>query len=378
MKPPRIFARGKYFYTGHYLSGKPNEVERSTRIPLDIEPSDNPDWWKRSKHRAKLQSLLKDIAFEREAGARGLGYEKPKDVPTLDELLSEFNAANAIERDRARAPATLVHRRNAVDFLKRSVQKEWHILDRGAILELRRTAKAELAPATIRGYFTVLKMLFEFAVREEYIRSNPFHGVTVGVPQHTPKTVTLESEQALFRFLYDARKPMFDQVLFERLTGIRSQDVCGLKWSMFSDVLRYHNAKAHRDEEFPLSAPVRALLASIERRGEYVFAYRQRRTVSYYLQRAASFGAPKITTHQMKRSYLQEVARTEPDERTFQALAHHAATVNKVAVEHYSGRDMRLMLTALDRAQHHWLTFLDELFARKPVPGSYVFANKKH
>lgn len=378
MKAPRIYARGGFFWVRYFLSGRKNEVRKSTGLQLDVEPGDSPDWWKRSRHRPKLLALLKDIEFSREAQGRGYEVEERKAVPTLEELLAEFNETNAIERDRERSKATLVHRGNAVQFFKKHLRGEWYAVDRAMVLALRKAAKAHLSPASLRGYFVVLKMLFAYAVREEYVRSNPFEGVTVSVPKRAPARIEPGDEQSLFRFLYHARRPLFDQVMFQRLTGLRAGDVCALECGAVKDgVLIYQNSKAHREEEVPLSAAAILLLSKIPPRPQ-LFAYRNRRTVGYYLERASVFaGTPHIRTHQLKRSYLQELARVKPDERTFDALAHHAAKSNQVAVDHYSGQDKELMLEALEGAQAPWLAFLTKLFQEEPKGGKYAFANKQ-
>ncbi|HEY3875070.1 MAG TPA: phage integrase SAM-like domain-containing protein [Candidatus Kapabacteria bacterium] len=382
MKSPRLFVRGKYFWLGYYEPGRKNELRRPTGLAVDIPAKHShldKDWWKKSKHRQKLASILKDIEFERDMKERGYKVEASKRTPEFLELFEQFNEANAVERDRERSKATLRHRKNAVDFFRKALgQTEWDRIDRPFVLELRAKAKATKSPYTIRGYFVVLKMLFEYAVREAYIQSNPFAGVTVTVPKIKPQKVSMEEQFALFRFLYNEKIELFEHILFERLTGIRGQDICDLTWdNAHDDDLVYYNAKGRRWETIPLSKAAKYLLGKIPHRSKYIFAYRALKTVGYYLQRAASFGAPRSRTHQMKRSFLQELLKVSPDGITMQALAHHSPTVNKVVVEHYTGKDRELMASALDSAQKELFSFIVELYSHIPQSHGYPFANPK-
>jgi integrase len=388
VKPPRIYARGDYFWIRYYLPGQKNEVRESTQIPLDPgikipEPkSRDYDWWKKSKSSAKLKKKLDDITFSREASSRGIELDDTPDIPPIDALLEEFNAVNAEERDRERAGATILHRETALKFFKSALKgKPWYQINRQWVLDLRKSSKANYAPSSIRGYFVVLKMLMTYAVREGYIPVNPFEGISVIVPKKSPNKVSNSEERTLFTFLYHKNRALFYQALFQRLTGLRASDVCKLKKKdMQKDgTLTYFNSKAHRIETVPLSAATRQLLRSMPaNESEWLFEFRHIRTMVYYMQRASEFaGVQHIHTHQLKRSYMQELAKAKPDARTFDLLAHHAPTVNQVAVNYYAGKDLDLMREALEAAQAEWIGFLKELPTTKGDEKEYRFSNGK-
>ncbi len=358
MKPPRIYARGGYFWISYFVNGRKNDVRKSTGIRLDIEPGSG-DWWKKSKHRKKLAVLIDDILFERGAERRGVDLPQlPENLPpSLKELLDEYERETLDTKDRPRARATLLHRRHAIALLTKHLDgRPWYTVDQKWVVAFREAAKRDYSDTSLRGYFIVLRMLYRYAADQGWVERSPFARVAVSVEKKNIQHLNREQEYALFSWLWQNDRPVFRQLLFQRLTGLRVSEVCALTWSNIKgDLLHYYNSKAHRWEDMPLSRAALSILP--ERTAERVFHYKNKRSV---IKRLARYSDP-VHTHMMKEGFLREVATEAPDARTFDALAHHAPTVNKLAVEHYSGRVIELMRQTIEAAQAHWTEYLSGL-----------------
>jgi integrase len=360
-----MYARGGYFWISYYKPGQKNDVRRSTNIALDIPaPGKRPaaDWWKKSKRRKELQVIYDDVLFERSAESRGIEVLERSDLPaTIEDLLSEFTTESLDTKDRPRAKNTLVHRRHAIALLNKYLKgRPWYAIDQKWVVDFRDAAKKEYSDTSLRGYFIVLRMLYRYAADKGYIERSPFARVVVSVEKKDIQHLTRDQEYELFTWLWQNDRPIFHQLLFQRLTGLRVSEVCALTWdSVKGDLLHYYNSKAHRWEDMPLSKA--ALQVLPVKNGDRIFHYANKRSVIKRLELMKKAVRLDVHTHIMKEGFLREVAATAPDARTFDALAHHAPTVNKLAVEHYSGRVIKLMREAVDKAHTHWISFLIRL-----------------
>lgn len=360
---------------------------------MDVSWSRNDaGWWKKSKHRKLIQEGIDAAVSKRVLNELGLadaehstyGESRPNvQGPTLEDLLSEYNRVSQLERG-SRSKETILKRHKAIRFLLRLMpDARPTTLTRTNVLAVRDEASKKYSPSSLRGYFVELKSLFRYAVREDYVQKNPFDGITIPLTPKQPRETTREDQYLLFAFLYRARRPLFYQALFERLTGIRVGDVSRLEWSNLSvdgTVLNYYNSKGKRWETYPLSEAARLLLRGINKcpTDKYIFSYRSAKTVSDYLVKGCKFtGITPFASHQLKRDYAAELADHEPDDRTYDALLHHLPSHNLIGVQHYSGKRKGLMLATLNAAQEHWTGFLSTLDQLPPLDKSYVFAKPK-
>jgi len=237
----------------------------------------------------------------------------------------------------------------------------------------------------VESYFIHLKALWEFAVQKGYIPSNVAKGIVVRVPPRDIKHIALDDELKLQTFLYHKERGLLMHLQGERLFGFRVNEGCKFilkeHINFATNIFRYWNAKAGRWEDIPMSKAQRLhaqLALETTPEGEYLYPYRNRKTVSYYLTRACEFvGIPKFTSHDLKRAYVREIAKVKPDPRTFDLACHHSPTVNITAVQHYMGRDLELLHETLEAAQAHWVPFIEGLPATSWDETDYKFSNPK-
>lgn len=405
MKSPRVLAKAGYFWIDYYLPGRKNSIRRSTGIELDIIPppdrkppvkySADSDWWKKSKHAPKIRAKIKnaeEYRFAVEIGVQHRPTEQTKAAKVLrtwDDLLSEFNRVNELESDK-KSKRTIEQRDLAIRFfryyypttLPQQVTREIALQLREKASKPDRRGKS-YAPKSLKNYFQVLRTLYRYGIREGYFSKNPFADITIKTLAKDPNVVDLDIEYQLFEFTWRANRELFFQTMFQRLTGFRVSEVCNFLGEYLNQKDRsidYHNPKGGRIEKYPISKAVAALLelmGDIPVKG-YVFAFRNRKTVGYYIGRACEYaGIEKVSTHQFKRSYAQEIDPVCPSERVFDMLMHHVPRTNIIAVRHYSGRNIDQMRTVLDEAQSHWIAFFKKLKRLPDNKKEYTFSNPK-
>jgi hypothetical protein len=77
------------------------------------------------------------------------------------------------------------------------------------VLGYRSWMEAECyAASTIRGYLFELRMLIDYAVREDLLAKNPFRGISVRVETKPPRHIQLFDEYKLLTFLYSQRRDL--------------------------------------------------------------------------------------------------------------------------------------------------------------------------
>lgn len=377
MKPARVFVKGDKFWLEYYATST-KKVRKSLGLKLDITPpavlKGTPDWWKQSKHRAKIKEAIDLIANQRLYDQMDLPAEfrpnKKKEPIGLRELLAEYNRINELDREKRLSPFSLSHRRNALDFLfKFKPNASLANLKREDILELRTWSKTLYAQESRRGYFLELRLLFKFALEQKHLTENPFANITVRVDKKDPKRIDLHDQQRVFEWLYRNERNAYFQLMFQRLTFVRISDTCRIepgKIDLENLRFSYQNNKADREEPWPIAPALMLLLKQLPKESwskKYLFHYLEKSKPSHILGDAnEALEISGVTSHQLKRSGLQEVSRTNPTQRTFDALAHHAPTVNRLAVEHYVGNDLELMREHLTLAQQPWLEFQQKLY----------------
>lgn len=353
---PRIYIRNGWYWIQYWEPSTKKQVKKSTAIQADSKD------WKRSKERKKLDAIVATVERNRLGFRVGIPtVEQPRQDITLQELLVAFNEANRRERGE-KSQKTLEHRAYAVQLVGKFINgKSINSVTRDAALSIRDTS--DKSPATIRGVFTEMRILFNYAVREGHIKTNPFSGILVTLKKKAPRRVLFEDEKKVFRRIYSLDKPLFCQLLMLRLTGLRANDVCDMKRDILKDgVLIMDNGKGNREEIMPLTTAIEFVLKENNQYPTYLFKYRNDKTLYHYLQKhCEAVGIENIGLHQLKKNYAFEIANAEPDERTYDALLHHSPTTNKVGVQHYSGKIHRLMKEVLEKAQGGWVEFFQEL-----------------
>jgi hypothetical protein len=231
MKPPRVVSHMGYFYVVYYLPGERHAIKEPVGIKLDIEAGTG-DWWKKSKHRAKIKIVLEDALTRKLRYKQGHEFERHRSrvlLRSLEDLLTEYNEEQVLSKGGEASPDTLAKRRNAVKALQRFVPKASIRLSRKMAAALRDDALGELEAETVRSYVTFLRSLFTFAVDKGYIAANPFHKISVSVSEKEVRHIDRTDQVRVFDELFNSRRDVFWQVMFIRLSGYRVSEAGSLE-----------------------------------------------------------------------------------------------------------------------------------------------------
>lgn len=395
-RPPRIYPRNGIFQCAIWVESIRDYIKRSTGIPVDIVPptkrtppvalADDPDWWRESAHAKAIEDFIEDMRYARATAIRGVIEEPRPTLVSLESLLAEYNKVTD-QLSGEKSPKTYERRELAV----RAFQHYYHHSFISAVSEdqalgfRKKMTLDKYSPHTIKGYIKALRTLFAYALRKGYVAENPFEGIRVKIKHKPPKRITREEEYRLYTFMWQYKRPLFFQILFERATGFRARDVCDFEKAFIDakhEIILYDNQKGVRYEEYPYAKLHQLLISMMQEDdsdGDHQFKYRDRRTSYGYLVKAAKWsGIKHITAHDLKRFYSQEIAPFCPDERTFAYLMHHApGGVTKTAVEYYLGRDLIAGRKVLDGAQSHWIDFIRSIQDLPEIESDHGWGNAK-
>lgn len=188
---------------------------------------------------------------------------------------------------------------------------------------------------------TILKGMYEYAVRKPYISTKLMEKVKIHIKfrqvvKKTGKTETYNTEelQTLNKYLDDmyanTNDAVFLAVKINFLLGLRVGELVTLKWDNFSDdkhlhivreeirdqtINQYHvvdHTKTHTDRFVILIPKAKELLAKIEPQGEYLFMRNGKRLtsrqVAYVLEKYAERqGVRTKSTHKMRKTYASNL-----------------------------------------------------------------------
>jgi len=366
------------------MPGNKNEVRVPTGIEADISPpkAKKKEWWKESKHRPKLQSLLKDIEFEREASGRGIIIEEQREVcPPWPELLDEYNREAADERDRPFAANTIERRANALaKLLKFDVGNTPAQCTPAFAKRFRTYLKQHHSPWTARGYFNDIKSILHYAVKRGYIAENGLEGIVILAEAGESQPIDTELLKRILTFTYQNKRSLFLHIATELLTGIRGEDCCLLERNrIHGRQFTFWNSKINRNEPFPITDLLEWVWGlSEDPRSKYILPYRTLATVNTYLRRVRHYlkiDRP-ITSHVFRDTYAQTITAYCSDPRIFDVMMHHKPSVNKTAQEHYLKADVERMRGVLLEAFAELTPFLLSLPHLAQDERQYTFAVK--
>lgn len=92
----------------------------------------------------------------------------------------------------------------------------------------------KLSPSTAKKLYTVMQSILTFAVRQQYLKTNPARGVILpskDVTEDEKRKYLTEEELPRFLDLFDVSKSDFDRMILILLhTGMRSGELLGLSW----------------------------------------------------------------------------------------------------------------------------------------------------
>jgi len=365
-------------------------TKKAIGLPVDVKapehPAEKPDWWRRSKHAKEIANFLSEWEKERMRKLMGLTIDQPfvNTTLTLDDLIQQFIRDIEKKRDRPLSFKSIEHFNCAAKFLKK-YRKNIVIsdIDLGFVYAFRDWSKTQpLSLVSLSGYFADYRRFFKYARSRGYIQQNVFEDVVIYIEKQEIRKVSPEAMEELFAFLYLKNRPLFDQVWCERMAGLRVTEAAQIKLAnidMKNGLMCYTQKGNRLVRNFPIpDALLINLQTMLMEDAPFVFHFRDKKSVGYYLKRATSFiNIEQIKTHDFKKAYLQEIARADPSDRIFEMLAHHSPTVAQTVVEFYADADVDNMRKVVNHAQVHWLEKL-ELFRKQKDDGKvYLFSNPK-
>lgn len=192
-----------------------------------------------------------------------------------------------------------------------------------------------------RQRLTVAKSFFTWSVAHGYVKTKPTDAATMPArPARLPKAVTDEELAAILGALTDGRAWMRSLFEFGALTGLRISELCRLEWGHVDTeqrLLRIETQKNKKAQTQPIPRSALAVLATIERRGQYVFtaplAYAAERRVDSWTKdvedvfREAVQAAKierRITPHGLRHRYCTKLAEAGAGAFTIAAAARHS------------------------------------------------------
>lgn len=360
-----------YFYVVYYIPGERHAIKEPVGEKLDI-PKGTGDWWKKSKHRAKIRAVLEDALTRKLRYKQGHEFERPSHRTkivrkSLLELSSEYARERQILKGYTEAPSTQTVRENAVKLLYR-FDKHW---------QLQSTQKQALAfrdyvlndlkfePSTFKEYLTKLRTLYEFALTKKLVRVNPFKGIGVEVRRKEVRHIDQADQVKVFDRIFEKHRALFWQIMFTRLSGFRVSEVCNLELSNLQGdkIVMGKVKKRGRVITYPITSLLRICIDSAGDNGKYVFAERKRHKPTYTLERICRrIGIPIYGAHQLKKDYAEEIGKlTRKDPYLKNMMLHHGPEwMTSIADTHYIGDDLKLMKKTAEKAQVFWLKYLQE------------------
>ncbi len=88
-----------------------------------------------------------------------------------------------------------------------------------------------LSPKTVNGTLSVMKNIFEYAMREKSINVAEISDISVKQPQKPMRILSRNEQNRLSRYLCDNPTPCYLGILLCLYTGLRIGEICALKWA---------------------------------------------------------------------------------------------------------------------------------------------------
>lgn len=251
-----------------------------------------------------------------------------------------------------------------------------HITFQGPIGEvtrgqvIRAIERYTKSPSSQNYAFTTFKVFFNWAVRRQYLASNPLNALKrPNQTRQRERVLSDEELKALLRYTTAARGRFNDIVTLLALTGQRKGEIANLMWSEIDDdriVLSADRTKNKREHAVPLGARVLELLHDIEGGATYVFgtptddkpfngwSRAQRRIIT-------DTGLDHFTLHDLRRTFSTIHAKIgTPIHVTERLLNHVSGTISGVAAVYNRHSYSEEMCAAMVSYEEYLGKLLDE------------------
>ncbi len=217
------------------------------------------------------------------------------------------------------------------------------------------------SPSSQNYAFTAFKVFFNWAVRHQYLASNPLNALKKPNQSEPRERVLSDGElQTLLRYTGEHRNRFNDIVTLLALTGQRRGEIADLRWSEVDEdrlVLKASRTKNKREHIVLLGSQAIALLHHIEGGSQYVFGTNERDQPFNGWSRSQrrivrATGVRHFTLHDLRRTFSTLHAKIgTPIHVTEKLLNHASGTISGVAAvynRHSYLEEMRDAVTAYD------------------------------
>lgn len=241
----------------------------------------------------------------------------------------------------------------------------------------------------------VIRRVFSWAAGRDELEASPFASLRPPVGKEPRQRALSHPEiRILWRVCDGEGFPWGSMLKLLLLTGQRRGEVAGMRWSELDDpenptvwTIPAERSKSARQHRVPLSAPARAILASLPRinhpeteKPEFVFTTNGRTATSGFsktadriraaVEKVAKAEGVEVGTdfrwHDLRRTMRTELARIGVDERTAEKILNHAGDgLSRVYNVHSYEREKA---AALDR----WADELLVIVGERKAPAKVV------
>lgn len=283
-----------------------------------------------TKAKTELTQIKQDLADGHSASAI-----------SLDKLFQTYSNTNASDTNWAKIKQGAYNRYIQGDLGAKHIDKikEMHVTK-----IISKMKNEGLSPRTQKTILEILKPLFNFAVKNKYIKENPIADLTVKIPSQK-KVVTNATDN--FTKIYNGilkyydRKPFYQALfLFGILSGRRKSEILNLKWENIDFDNNYYwieDTKNDESQKFPLPAIIKEKLLEFDKtRTGLVFKSpvtggvisnldRQMRQLKKHLE------MPEISMHYMRNILVSAYAEQGVEAVTLSGILGHknSSTINK-------------------------------------------------
>ncbi len=308
-----LYPRGDYWWV-HYVD-RGRQVRISTKIPK------------------KDKKLAEGYLHELEGRlARGhIGWLSPSF--DLKESMSTYMDSVSQEKSPKTVTRYQQYLRYFLEYLKEhhpSVRTLAEVTP--AIVDQYKTFRLSLKKSkqTVRSELEGLRTFFGWAIRLDKAKTNPILKVKKPVPyRKLPRVYTPEELDRIFAAAGD-RRPFFE---FLYRSGFRLEEACAVRIKdidLQSNIIRYRNLKAGRDEWCEINQTLAALLGAQVKGKQpedlafpYEFGKKHNRIRLEFQGILKSLKIPHGTLHNLKNSFVTHLLDAGVDPRIVQKLAHH-------------------------------------------------------
>ena len=205
-------------------------------------------------------------------------------------------------------------------------EKKMDELKRKDIESFKEKRKEEVSAASINRDLACLKKLYNNAIADEVVDSNPVAKINfMKEPIRSPHFLSEEQAAKLIRACDNIALKTF--VIIGLNTGMRLNEILSLKWEQINfidKIITLHNTKNSQEDSIPLTADVLRQLESIPRISEYVVVKEDgTRYVNFMKQwkkliEKAKIG--KVTPHVLRHTWATALVRAGVDLMTVKEL----------------------------------------------------------